>query len=432
MNKLVAALIGVALLALLVRASTFSVSEREYALVFAFGQLKEVKSEPGLYFKLPPPFQNVVYLDRRILTIDTPTTDLVQTSEKKNLLVDSFVKWRIVDPRRFWVSFQGSERAAEDRVGTLLRDVLNQAVNKRTVNDITSRERDKAMQEIAEALQARVQDLGVEIVDVRLKRVDFSPEISESVYRRMEAERKRVASEERSKGSAEAEKIRADAERAAFEEVKRKNTQAQKIRQEADDEARKILSDAGKKAAELEGDIKARVAETQREAFEKGVAEGREQGYTEGKAEAGRLVERLHTILTKAIEKRNEIIQESETQIINLVLLIVKKVIKVISENQKNVVINNVVQALRKLRSRGDVVIRVNLADLQLTSEHVKDFMKMVENVKSITVLEDSSVDKGGCIIETDFGQIDGRVSSQLHEIEEKILELMPIRAKGE
>jgi flagellar assembly protein FliH len=230
----------------------------------------------------------------------------------------------------------------------------------------------------------------------------------------------------------EAEKIRADAERAAFEEVKRKNTQAQKIRQEAEDEARRILAEAGKKAAELEGDIKGRVAQTEREAFEKGVAEGREQGYGEGRAEAGRLVERLHTILAKAIEKRGEIIQESETQIINLVLLIVKKVIKVISENQKNVVINNVVQALRKLRSRGDVVIRVNLADLQLTSEHVKDFMKMVENVKSITVLEDSSVDKGGCIIETDFGQIDGRVSSQLHEIEEKILELMPIRSKGE
>ena len=244
MNKLVAALVGVALLALLVRASTFSVSEREYALVFAFGQLKEVKSEPGLYFKLPPPFQNVVYLDRRILTIDTPTTDLVQTSEKKNLLVDSFVKWRIVDPRRFWVSFQGSERAAEDRVGTLLRDVLNQAVNKRTVNDITSRERDKAMQEIAEALQARVKDLGVEIVDVRLKRVDFSPEISESVYRRMEAERKRVASEERSKGSAEAEKIRADAERQREVLLAEAYREAQKLKGEGDARASSIYAQA--------------------------------------------------------------------------------------------------------------------------------------------------------------------------------------------
>ncbi len=230
----------------------------------------------------------------------------------------------------------------------------------------------------------------------------------------------------------EAEKIRKEAEKVAFDEVKRKNNQAQKIRQDAEDQAEKILADARAKAAALEGDIKGRVAQTEREAYERGFADGQEKGYQEGKVEVSRLIERLHTILTRAIEKRNEIIEESETQIINLVLLIVKKVIKVISENQKNVVINNVVQALRKLKSRGDVVIRVNLADLELTSEHVKDFMKMVENVKSITILEDSSVDSGGCIIETDFGQIDARVSSQLHEIEEKILELMPIRSKGE
>ena len=231
---------------------------------------------------------------------------------------------------------------------------------------------------------------------------------------------------------AEAEKISKDAEKVAFDEVKRKNNQAQKIRQDAEDQAQMILAEAKQKAAELESDIKRRVAQTEREAYEKGHAEGHEKGYEEGTAEVQRLVESLHTIITKAIEKRNEIIEEAETQIINLVLLIVKKVIKVISENQKNVVINNVVQALRKLKSRGDVVIRVNLADLELTSEHVKDFMKMVENVKSITVLEDSSVDRGGCIIETDFGQIDARISSQLHEIEERILELMPIRSKGE
>jgi flagellar assembly protein FliH len=231
---------------------------------------------------------------------------------------------------------------------------------------------------------------------------------------------------------AEAEKIRKDAEKVAFDEVKRKNNQAQKIRQDAEDQAQLILAEARQKAADLENDIKGRVTQTEREADARGYAEGHARGYEEGRAEVQRLVESLHGIITRAIEKRNEIIQEAETQIINLVLLIVKKVIKVISENQKNVVINNVVQALRKLKSRGDVVIRVNLADLELTSEHVKDFMKMVENVKSITVLEDSSVDRGGCIIETDFGQIDARISSQLHEIEERILELMPIRSKGE
>jgi flagellar assembly protein FliH len=258
--------------------------------------------------------------------------------------------------------------------------------------------------------------------------VDDLKREAEDFRKGWDAEKSRLIEQARE----EAEKIRKDAERAAFDEVKRKNNQAQKIRQDAEDEAQKILSEARAQAAELEADIKARVTQTEREAYERGYNEGHQKGYGEGKGEVERLIERLHTILSKAIEKRNEIIEESETQIINLVLLIVKKVIKVISENQKNVVINNVVQALRKLKSRGDVVIRVNLADLELTSEHVKDFMKMVENVKSITVLEDSSVDKGGCIIETDFGQIDARVSSQLHEIEEKILELMPIRSKGE
>ena len=213
MKKLTTLLIAAVIAAGAARLCLYTVGEREYALVFALGELVEVKSEPGLYAKLPAPLQNVVYLDRRTLTMDTPQADLVQTSEKKNLLIDSFVKWRIQDPRSYWVSFQGSERAAEDRVAALLRDALNQTVNRRTVNQITSRERDRAMSEIKNALQSRVKDVGIEIVDVRMKRVDFTPEISESVYRRMEAERKRVASEERSEGAAAAEKIRANADR---------------------------------------------------------------------------------------------------------------------------------------------------------------------------------------------------------------------------
>lgn len=230
----------------------------------------------------------------------------------------------------------------------------------------------------------------------------------------------------------EAEEIKKEAERAAFDEVKRKNNQAQRIRQEAEDEANKIIAEASRKAEEMESEIKQKVEKVEREAYEAGHKEGREAGFREGKSEVARLVENLNRIVTAAIDKRSEIVSESETQVINLVLLIAKKVIKVISENQKNVVINNVVQALRKLKSRGEVVIRVNLADLDLTSEHINDFLQMVENVKSVTVLEDSSVDRGGCIIETDFGEIDARISSQLHEIEERILELMPIRSKGE
>jgi flagellar assembly protein FliH len=231
---------------------------------------------------------------------------------------------------------------------------------------------------------------------------------------------------------AEADRIVKEAEAVAFEEVKRKNNQAQKIRQGAEDEAQRILAEGKERAAKMQSEIEQTVGQAEKEAYAKGHAAGREAGYAEGAAEAQRLIERLHIIISKAIEKRNEILSESETQVINLVLLVAKKVIQVISENQKNVVINNVVQALRRLKSRGDVVIRVNLADLDLTTEHVKDFMGMVEQVKSITVLEDTTVDRGGCIIETDFGQIDARISSQLHEIEEKRLSMMPIRSKGE
>ena len=176
--------------------------------------------------------------------MDTPSPDLVQTSEKKNLLIDSFVKWRIEDPRKYWVSFQGSERAAEDRMASLLRDVLNQTVNRRTVNEITSKLREQSMRDIRNALQARMKEVGIDVVDVRLKRVDFTPEISESVYRRMEAERKRVASEERSKGAAQAERIRANADRRSEVILAEAYRDAQQVKGSGDAEAAKIYADA--------------------------------------------------------------------------------------------------------------------------------------------------------------------------------------------
>jgi membrane protease subunit HflC len=154
MNRILAAVIGFVVVAFIVRASTFIVDQRQSAIVYQLGQITRVVTEPGLYFRVPL-LQNVEYQDRRILTLDTPVTDRVQTSEKKNLLIDSFVKWRIVDPRLFRVSFPAGERSAEDRIGTLVRDALNQAVNKRTVNEITSRERDRAMEEIRASVQER-------------------------------------------------------------------------------------------------------------------------------------------------------------------------------------------------------------------------------------------------------------------------------------
>lgn len=234
------------------------------------------------------------------------------------------------------------------------------------------------------------------------------------------------------KAKEEAEEIIKKAEQTAFDEVKKQTDQAQKIRQEAQDEAKKLIDDAKREADEERRSLDEQRDELLEEARKEGVTSGREEGYESGKAEVDRLVELLHNIINTAISKRTEIIEESETQLVNLVLLIAKKVVKVISENQKNVVVNNVIQALRKMKTRGDVAIKVNLADVKLTSEHIKDFMRMVENVRSVTVLEDSTVDPGGCIIETDFGQIDARISSQLHEIEERILELAPIRVKGE
>jgi membrane protease subunit HflC len=239
MNRILAFVVGAVIVAVIIRASTFVVDQRQFAIVFQLGQITRVITEPGLYFRLPL-VQNVEYQDRRILTIDTPVADRVQTAEKKNLLIDSFVRWRISEPRSFRVSFPSGERAAEERISTLVRDALNYAVNRRTVNEITSRQRDKAMEEIRLAVQEATKSLGVEIVDVRLKRVDFVPEISESVYRRMEAERKRVANEQRSIGAAEGEKIRADADR-----------QREVLLAEAYRDAQKVKGDGDAKASAL-------------------------------------------------------------------------------------------------------------------------------------------------------------------------------------
>ena len=243
MNRILAFLVGLVIVAVIIRASTFVVDQRQFAIVFQLGQITRVITEPGLYFRLPL-VQNVEYQDRRILTIDTPVADRVQTAEKKNLLIDSFVRWRISEPRLFRVSFPVGERAAEERISTLVRDALNYAVNRRTVNEITSRERDKAMEEIRLAVQEATKGLGVEIVDVRLKRVDFVPEISESVYRRMEAERKRVANEQRSIGAAEGEKIRADADRQREVVLAEAYREAQKIKGEGDARASTLYAQA--------------------------------------------------------------------------------------------------------------------------------------------------------------------------------------------
>ena len=230
---------------------------------------------------------------------------------------------------------------------------------------------------------------------------------------------------------AEAEQIVKNAEKHAFEEIKKQREAGETLAAQAQAQAARIEEEARQKAGEHEAAALKKAAVLEQESRERGFEEGKQQGWAEGKAEAERLIGRIHAVLSKTIEKRSEIIQESEAQLVQLVLQIAKKVVKVLSENQKNIVVNNVLQALKKLKTRSDITIRVNLHDLNIVTEHAKEIVQMFEKVKNVTVLEDSTVDPGGCIIETDFGQIDARISSQLKEIEEKILELIPIQDRA-
>jgi len=229
----------------------------------------------------------------------------------------------------------------------------------------------------------------------------------------------------------EADRILKEAEDAAFREVKRRTDEAQSAKRQAQDEAEKIVAEAREKARQIEEDSRAAFETERRDAEEQGRAAGRETGFGEGKAEVERLIQRTQTVLERAQDKRAEILDETEQEIINLVLLIARKVIKVISENQRSVIISNVVQALRKVKGRGNIIIRVNMADLKLSTEHTKDFIDLVEGAKSIQIVEDSTVDEGGCVIETDFGEIDARIASQLTELETKILEISPIKSRA-
>ena len=244
MNRIISALFLAMLVGMLASSMLFVVDQRQYAIIFALGEVKEVVTEPGLKFKLPPPFQNVAYYEKRILTIDTPDSDRFITSEKKNLVVDSFVKWRIVDPKLYYVSVQGRESVAVDRLQQSLKDALNNEIGKRTVNDMVSGVREKVMQDIRTKVNDDAGKIGVEIVDVRLKRVEFSDEIKDSVFKRMESERKRVANELRSTGSADGEKIRADADRQRQVIIAEAYRDAQRIQGEGDAKASAIYAQA--------------------------------------------------------------------------------------------------------------------------------------------------------------------------------------------
>ena len=244
MNRIGIILVG-ALLALILAASTlFVVDQRQFAVVYALGEIKEVISEPGLKVKMPAPLQNVVFLDRRIQTLDSTESRPIFTAEKKSLVIDWLVKWRITEPRQFIRNNGVDIRNAENRLTPIVQAALNEEVTKRTVGAMLSAEREKVMQGVIRRLGDDAKSFGIEIVNVHIKRVDFVANITESVYRRMESERKRVANELRSTGGAEGEKIRADADRQREIIVAEAYRDAQKIKGEGDAKASALYAEA--------------------------------------------------------------------------------------------------------------------------------------------------------------------------------------------
>lgn len=231
-------------LLLLTALSLFTVDQREYALVFRLGEIVSVKKEPGLYVKMPF-LDGVKFFDRRIVTLDWEEPAKFNTSENKYMMVDSFVKWRVIDPIKYYVSFKdGGEAAAEDRLSKVVNAGLRAEFGKRTVHDVIAGERTKIMDSIRKRADVEARQVGIQVVDVRLKRVDYSEDISKSVYDRMIAERKRIANQLRSEGSAASEKIRADADRQREVIIAEAYRDAQKVKGEGDAKAAEIYADA--------------------------------------------------------------------------------------------------------------------------------------------------------------------------------------------
>lgn len=244
MNR-IALLVGGVLVALMLAASTmFVVDQRQVAVVYALGEIKEVITQPGLKFKLPPPFQNVVFLDRRIQTLDSPESRPIFTAEKKSLVIDWLVKWRIREPRQFIRNNGVDIRVLENRLSPVVQAAFNEEVTKRTVGGVLASEREKVMNDVKVRLAEEAKSFGIEILDVRIKRVDFVANITDSVYRRMESERKQVANELRSQGQAEGEKIRADADRQREVIIAEAYRDAQKTKGEGDAQASALYGEA--------------------------------------------------------------------------------------------------------------------------------------------------------------------------------------------
>ena len=238
-------LITSVLIALYFLASTvFVVDQRQVGVLYSFGQIKSVVTEPGLHWKLPRPLENVVYLDKRILTLDSPDTGSIQTAEKKNVVVDWLVKWRISDAKQFIRNSGTNTTNVEQRLTSVVQDALNSEITKRTVRDVLATEREAVMQGVKRRLAEDARNFGIEIVDVRVKRVDFPASVVDSVYQRMQSERQQVASELRATGEAEGEELRANAERQRDEVLASAYAVAEKIKGEGDAQASSLYAQA--------------------------------------------------------------------------------------------------------------------------------------------------------------------------------------------
>ncbi|MDE2566410.1 MAG: protease modulator HflC [Burkholderiales bacterium] len=244
MNRIGLFVAGVLVALMLISSTLFVVDQRQVGVVYALGEIKEVINDPGLHFKLPPPFQNVVFLDKRIQTLDSPETRPIFTAEKKSLIIDWLVKWRISQPRQFIRNNGTDFRNLDSRLAPVVQAAFNEEITKRDVRGVLATERDKVMTDVRNRLADEAKAFGIEIIDVRIKRVDFVADITDSVYRRMESERKQVANELRSQGAAEAEKIRADADRQREVIVADAYRDAQKVKGEGDAKASAIYADA--------------------------------------------------------------------------------------------------------------------------------------------------------------------------------------------
>ncbi len=225
----------------------FVVDQRQFGVVYALGQIKEVITEPGLNFKLPPPFQNVTYLDKRLLTLDSTDAEPMLTAEKQRVVIDWYVRWRVTEPSQYIRNVGLDENAGANQLNRVVRNAFQEEINKRTVKDLLSAKREALMSDVKREVLEVVRGSkpwGVDVVDVRITRVDYVEAITESVYRRMEAERKRVANELRSTGAAEGEKIRADADRQREVTIANAYRDAQKAKGEGDAQAAALYADA--------------------------------------------------------------------------------------------------------------------------------------------------------------------------------------------